>query len=182
MPNWCVTNYVIVGEKKVLDKISDVLKEHPVQKHSSENWEGNILTGLGIDPEGREVRGFVETYEYDGECLSICAYEAWAPTEFADILEENFCEDITVYWSAEEPGMNVYETNDVEGIYFSDRVCVEILLDGDLETEYFKDEESALIWVSQRTCCNTVDEIEKFNKKHDGSSTHIFYNVFKVIG
>jgi hypothetical protein len=59
---------------------------------------------------------------------------------------------IQLYYFSEEPGCELYETNDAEGRFFPYRYVVEIYtIDEDSMTEYFEDLESALEWIEKQT-------------------------------
>lgn len=177
MPNWCCTDYVIEGKKDTLDKIYEAIENHSVKEGSSEDWEGNILETLGIDYANHFIRGFIEDSNLDDDSISIYATEAWARTDFAELLLSKF-QDIDVYWKAEEPGMDIYETNDSEGKYFPERYLVDILTPDDYIQEYFELKEDVYKYIEDHTGCRTDKEIEEYNSKDDYHSITI--HEFKV--
>ncbi|MDR0541353.1 MAG: hypothetical protein LBH19_03980, partial [Dysgonamonadaceae bacterium] len=71
---------------------------------------------------------------------------------------------------AEEPGSEVYETNDREGLFFSNRYIIEQCNE---ETSYYQTEREALEDLESRTgrLCKTVEEaqsvIDEYNKTHE---------------
>lgn len=172
MPNWCYTDYKIEGEKDTLDKIYKAIENPSIKEGSSKDWEGNVLSTLGIDFKNCFIRGFIEDSDLEYDVLSIYTTEAWYRTDFARLLEDKF-PDINIYWKAEEPGMAIYETNDSEGKYFTERYYIEIYKDNDYITEYFDDKEDAYNWIKEITGYKTDEEIE--------SNEDIFIHEFEIV-
>ena len=172
MPNWCMTSYTIVGKASDVKRINDALKNHPVKEDSAKNWQGNILNALGVsydDVDKHSMRGFLYEHDYIGETgdgdaqLKMLYEEAWCRTDFADVLQEVF-PDISIYWMAEEPGCELYQTNDSDGNFYPDRYYVDTCINGEYESEYFTTEEAAYEWLSQRSDCKCADDVELFNE------------------
>lgn len=189
MANWATVSYAIEGPEETLQLIYRAIKEHSTQEGSSDNWEGNILNELGIEWEKREVheegntitssglymRGFIsdiECIEYDehANALRFDAEEAWGITDFRAALKSKF-PDITVYWIVEEPGMEIYATNDKEGEYFPERYWVDTAIDDVYNSEYFEDEEGVYEWLNKLTNgkIKSEEDVEKFNTTHEES-------------
>lgn len=172
MPNWCTTKYVIEGPKKDISLIEKAIEKHDTKENSSESWEGNILIALGIDPTKYEyMRGFIEepaevseSNTEDFAVLEVWATEAWGVTDFNEALKEKF-PDIHVFYYGEEPGMEIYCTNDAEGKYFPDRYYVDACIDNEYFAEFFITEKEALEYVSDITKgkVKTNEEIDDYN-------------------
>ena len=160
MPNWCCTDYIIEGKKDNLDKIYEAIQNHSVKEGSNEDWEGNILETLGIDYTNHFIRGLIEDSNLSDDSISIYAMEAWARTDFAELLMSKF-PDIEIYWKAEEPGLAIYETNDSKGKYFPDRYYIEVAKNDDYNSEYFETKEDAYNWIKEMTGYKTDEEIEE---------------------
>ena len=84
----------------------------------------------------------------DGEVLKFNTETAWAPcNETFDAVREKF-PSLRYYFIAEEPGMEVYETNDEYGVYFKDKFLLEASTPEDeCIHEYFKGRQEALKWL-----------------------------------
>ena len=181
MPNWASVSYVIEGPEETLQKIQNAVEEHTVVNGASDDWEGNVCVTLGIDEkniEGFSIRGFIQDTFYEGEILRIYADEAWSRTEFAEILQDLFPDELTIYWYIEEPGMGIYETNDADGNYFPERYYVEY---GD-NMEYFDTEKELFEWLSDITesQINNYDDVEEFNNENP-TDPYIYINEIDVI-
>jgi hypothetical protein len=194
MANWASTAYAIEGPHETLEKIEKAILEHPVEEGSSEDWEGNILKALGIeweahtpDGKGYYMRGFIQDVPWwDGDTLRFYAEEAWGATDFNEVLEKNI-PDIKVFYTVEEPGCEVYATNDKEGKYFPDRYWVDTCIDNNYQSEYFQFESSVYKWLHDITDgkVSSAEDAEKFNSDHedagDDDENFINIHVFKVI-
>lgn len=185
MPNWCMTSYTIVGEKKDVEKIHVAVMNHPVKEKSDKDWQGNILNALGVSYdalENRSVRGFLYDEEYlgdigDGQAqLRIVFNEAWSRTEFAEVLQELF-PDINIYWMAEEPGCDIYQTNDADGDYYPERFYVDTCIGGDYQSEYFTTEEEVYEWLSQISDCKCKADVDAFNENRRKADTDEFISI-----
>lgn len=185
MPNWCMTSYTIVGEKKDVEKIHAAVKNHPVKEKSDEDWQGNILNALGVSYdalENRSVRGFLYEEDYlgdigDGQAqLRMGFNEAWSRTEFAEVLQELF-PDINIYWMAEEPGCDIYQTNDAESVFYPERFYVDTCIGGDYQSEYFVTEAKAYEWLSQISDCKCKADVDAFNENRREADTDEFIYV-----
>lgn len=183
MANWCSTSYVIEGDKEILETIEQAFDNHPVKENSNENWEGNILAALGIDCENSSIRGFViDKSEIKDDIFSFVCEEAWCRTDFAELLLEKF-PSISIYWMEEEPGCEVFRTNDAYGVYFPDRYYVDIQINSNWESEYFEEEQDAYNWIRERTGCQNAADIEKFNEEAMKNQTdnYICFHEFDII-
>lgn len=182
MPNWASTSYRIEGEPNLLQKIEKAVIQHPVAAGADNDWEGNVCLALGIPKERLEkatLRGFIsEPPSFEKGALVINAEEAWARTDFAELLKEKF-PDITVYWVVEEEGNEIYETNDALGKYFPMQYCVDAYYKGEYYSEYFKTEEEAVKYVKDFTK-GEVSTIEKI-KNFKADDSHILLYEFKIV-
>lgn len=180
MPNWCHTDYVIEGPKKDLDKIESALKNPVETKEASIDWVGNILISLGINPdEYSRMRGFLEYWNYESDVISITFEDAWYKTDFDVALKDKFPE-LNIYYALEEPGMGIYETNDVDGKYFPERFYVDTCINGNYQAGYFTTEEKALKWIEELSGCSNDSDIENFNSRVDSDDFISIYE-FDVI-
>lgn len=195
MANWASTSYAIEGPKEVLEKIEQAIFHHDVEVGSSKDWEGNVLSALGItwirrtqSGQGKYMRGFINGepwYDFGTGALRFDAEEAWGVTDFNEVLEENL--PVKVYYVVEEPDCEVYATNDQEGKYFPDRFYVDTCIDSNYQQEYFKTKEAVYKWLSEITegrvkCEKDVDEFNDGYKDSDAADeNYIYVHEFNVI-
>ena len=188
MANWAFTDYAIEGPKEILEKIHQALLYHDVQEGSDKNWEGNVLLALGCtwkdrspDGSGHYLRGFIhpDSIDYNGDGLiRFDAEEAWGVTDFDEVLKTKFPE-VKIYWSTEESGCEIYETNDKEGKYFHDRVYVDTCIDDNYQMEYFQTLDGAYKWLSEITNgrVKTKEDVDSFNETADSLANDDFIAV-----
>ena len=178
MANWASTSYRIEGSKSDLQKVFNVIddfmtgRKKPDEERTSMEWEGNIVKELGATEEQMKnnyLRGFIQTYEMDGDVVSIEAEEAWGATDFRHVLAQLMPEH-TVYYIVEEPGCEVYATNDSEGKYFTDKFYVDACIDGSYESDYFTTKESAMKYAASLLGKEevTVEEVEAWTDAQEG--------------
>ena len=96
-------------------------------------------------------RGSWNGLEMDGDVLKFSTETAWAPcSETFDLVREAF-PNLRYYFQAEEPGMEVYETNDEFGTYFSDRFFLDACSpEEEYLSEYFETQEDAFAWLEEK--------------------------------
>ena len=174
MANWAITDYVIEGPHEILEKINEAIRNPDIEAGSSEGWEGNILNTLGIDWDKKlYMRGFItEEPSLGDNTLEFYAEEAWGATDFHEALEKAF-PDIRVYYRVEEENDEVFATNDVEGKYFPEKYYVNICINRDYDSEYFKDEDTMCNWLSRKTDgkVNSIEEASDYNTMHEEQGT-----------
>ena len=191
MANWASTSYRIEGSKEDLEKVYNVIDEFmserrkPVQADASNEWEGNIIRALGATDEQMKnnyLRGFIEEYEMDGDIIRIEAEEAWGTTDFRHVLAQ-LMPELTIYYIVEEPGCEVYATNDVDGKYFPERFYVDAYVNGDYQSEYFDTEEQAMTYVANLLGKKEVskNELENWNEYHEEDNNFIYIHEFEIV-
>lgn len=188
MANWATTSYRIEGNQKDLQEVFDLCEafcsgERPaMEQNAAKDWEGNIISALGMVTRGVYLRGFIQSYELTGGLLSIEAEEAWGATDFRHLLECHY-KDMKVYFIVEEDGEGVFATNDTEGKYFAFRFIVDSCVDGENEIEEFKSEKEALAYVANRLKCDsvTIEEIDLWNREHEYDDDYIDVHEFKIV-
>ena len=84
---------------------------------------------------------------------------SWGPMIEVFGLIEKAMPGLKVWYMAEEEGMEIYETNDADGIYFPERY----ILRTDWDTEYYKELSQVLKIASEELKQNitTKDELEE---------------------
>lgn len=191
MANWASTSYRIEGSKEDLEKVYNVIDEFmserrkPVEVDTSNEWEGNIVRALGATDEQMKnnyLRGFIEEYEMDGDIIRIEAEEAWGTTDFRHVLAQ-LMPELTIYYIVEEPGCEVYATNDADGKYFPERFYVDAYVNGDYQSEYFDTEEQAMTYVANLLGKKEVskNELENWNECHEEDNNFIYIHEFEIV-
>ena len=128
MPNWCMTTMTIHPasetkpfSKEMLEKLetaidTNYLGDDPWTFH--ESWLGNLLCATGMTPEevtngGIRCRGRVAYCETSEEEIYLQVETAWCPQLGAvKKFLDHFGAEAEIIYSAEEPGTEVYYTND----------------------------------------------------------------------
>lgn len=142
MPNWCNTSISIQHSdskklKEFYDKIYKWLKT-PYKTNDfdqySEGWLGNIVGNAGLakwvkngeredfEPNIR-CRGYVTEIELQENNININTETAWAPMmKMWDMLREKYLPDAEIFFTAEEGGNLLFESNDpyMIGCYYID--------------------------------------------------------------
>ena len=191
MANWASTSYCIEGSKKDLKRLYKLIdgfmtgKEKPFWEDSAENWLGNVIKALGATEEQMKnnyLRGFIETYELDGDVLRIAAEEAWGTTDFRHILKK-LMPELTIYYIVEEPGFEVYATNDADGKYFTERFNVDACVDGHGYWEYFQEEKETMDYVASLLKKDNITEadITQWNMEHEEEGDFIHVHEFEIV-
>ena len=191
MANWASTSYRIEGSKEDLEKVYNVIDEFmserrkPIEVNASSEWEGNIIRALGATDEQMKnnyLRGFIEEYEMDGDIIRIEAEEAWGTTDFRQVLAQ-LMPELTIYYIVEEPGCEVYATNDADGKYFPKRFYVDAYVNGDYQSEYFETEEQAMTYVANLLGKKEVskNELENWNECHEEDNNFIYIHEFEIV-
>jgi hypothetical protein len=156
MPNWCNTEYILRGEKKGLEACAQVINKFVKGNNPQEERKYGIYQLIDREIGGslnnqNERNDFqqaeIETGSDGAEYLQTWTTTAWKP---AHELIEKLCQkfNLSYLYFAEEPGAEIYETNDKAGFYFPDRYIVEQCGE---ETCYYQTEQEALDNISNRT-------------------------------
>lgn len=187
MANWAISTYQIEGDKNTLKTIHDIYREfmnktRPFKEGSCESWFGNLFHAINKPiPKDYYMRGFIEEMELsnDGQLLTINAEEAWGATDFRRMLKKCYPQ-LTIYYIVEEPGCEVYATNDAEGKYFPERIYIDACNDGNYISDYFNNDDDAEAWVKEHFGISK-EEIEKFNDDHeDDDDNFIYWNEYTI--
>lgn len=190
MANWASTSYRIEGSKSDLERVYNVInalvtgKLKPVDETASEDWEGNIVKALGAtDKQVAEnyLRGFIQEYEMDSDTIRIEAEEAWGASDFRHVLKQ-LMPELTIYYIVEEPGCEVYATNDVEGKYFPERFYVDACINGDYESDYFDTEKQAMAYAAKLIGKEKISKakLESWNEDHEDDDNFIYVHEFEI--
>lgn len=176
MANWAETEYRISGDaetvKKVFTAVDGCITGKIAKSEGSSNsWEGNVILALGGDLSGRYLRAFIQEYSYNEDgSLRIVADEAWGRSGFKECLQELF-QELEILYRTEEEGMEIYQTNDVEAVYFTDRYVMLYWKECDYEKEYFVSEDDAYAYIGKLTGgAETPELLEAWNEANVGNA------------
>ena len=158
MPNWCSTAYAIEGDAQEIKSLYELMKKlEDMEKPSVENgfgtaWLGCLVDALGKDWNNVSCRGEWSCLEMEDDTISFCTETAWSPcNEVFDLVCEKF-PSLSYYFKAEEPGLEIYETNDEDGTYFPDRYYLDACTpEEEYISEYFLNQEEAFKWIEKKT-------------------------------
>ena len=171
MANWASTNYVIEGSKETLQKIEEaIVKAINTKDNKYEEYKVCDILGVPYELGVTSLGGLIEEEPWydDSGSLHFYAEERWGLQDFNDLLEKKF-PDIKIYWIVEEPGCEVYATNDKDGKYFPDRFYADTCINGIYQSEYFTTEEEMYKWLSENTNgkIKSLEDAENFNESPD---------------
>lgn len=153
MPNWCTTEYYVVGSKKeVLDlnKKMEKLenrKESLVKNSFGNTWLGNLVESLGGDWEKVYCRGqwMCRVYNKENNSLTFTTETAWREMNEWRKFIESYYTTIKLLYVTEEPGCGIYQTNDLGGVFFKDKY----VLDYTEDVEYFETIDQAVEFIEE---------------------------------
>ena len=128
-------------------------------------WLGELVTDLGEDWEKVRCRGEWESMELLNGVLSIEIESAWAPPyEVFSLIKCHFPE-IDIRYLAIEEGCCVYETNDAEGKFFSERYCIDFNVDNFSDTMFFDTLEEVMRY-TRKVSKRPIKTIDQANNWH----------------
>ena len=169
MANCCYVVYKCVGERKQLDELAAALykvmnrKMTEVENKWGKTWLGWLVTALQGDATSYPLRGKICDFNDDKEVLTITQETEWEEQrELRVFLKERF-PAIDIYYTEEEPGGEVFATNDMEGRLFPFRY----LLDGHDDAQYFRTLEDAAIAVADIAGREVAPEEEEIDEALD---------------
>ena len=181
MPNWCSTDYQIVGNRTEVQNLYNKFKQVVTTDRSYEkdsttflpnsSWLGYVVKDiLEIDPKTESIpcRGHIVWLE---EELTIndddtATFQLQTETAWSDCrklfftLMEKF--DIEVFFMTEELGCGIFETNDKDSRYFTSQYIFDDFEEG---MEYY----------------SSFDEVADELKKHTGKLPSDFKDAEKMI-
>lgn len=183
MANWASTSYRVEGSKNDLDMVCRAIDV--AMADTEGGWEGKVVNALGATDrivEGKYLRGFIVDYETEGKVLRIDADEAWGATDFRHVLAE-LLPQISIYFIVEEPGCEVYATNDRDGKYFPERYHLDANIGGTCTTDYFETEQQTYDAVSELLGVDnvTMDYLKDWNDKHKDDESYIAVHEYNLV-
>ena len=177
MPNWCDTQYKIIGKKEVKDLYSKILQlqnmEEPLEPNGFGNlWLGCLVTILGGDWEKVYCRGKIIDFILDDGVLSINTETAWSEMQEVRQFIQQIYPSLEILYYEEEPGWGIYQTNDHDKRFFSFRYILDDL-EGD-GPEYYDDTDSLLKAASEifGKELKTMAGLEEIVENSDGYSLY----------
>lgn len=191
MPNWNYTEYRCCGNKGELVELKENLDHlNSLEKPLVENgfgklWCGCLVQLLGGDWNEIYCRGEILEYGFCGCTLNMTVMSAWSQLEELRQFIKSKYPNIQIYYRSEEPGEILYETNDKDGCYFSERYIMDFL-DG---PAYFNNLVEAAEYVSIKTGkeVKTEDEIEaaldelEENEREKNDDVYYSFHKFNII-
>lgn len=165
MPNWCVTDYYVTGSKKEVMDLNRRMeklenrKEPLVENGFGNMWLGNLVEDLGGKWKEVYCRGEWMCREYDkGEnVLTFTTETTWCEMdEWRKFIESKY-KTIKILYATEEPGCEIYQTNDIDGVFFNSRY----ILDYGEGVEYFETIDEAVSFVEDLTGNNVEEKTVK---------------------
>lgn len=190
MPNWCNTTYKCVGDPKEVKELFSIVenifhRKQPIQPNGfGPLWLGELVNDLGYNWKEHSCRGEMTDYSYDGEgCLTINQCTAWCEQPGVRYVIEDKFPSINVYYMDEEPGCEVYRTNDSEGSWFSEKY----LLEGDDCHEYFETIEQASEYINEYYGLNTTNDLfdiqnklDEYIERQDNYDLYLYLHEFTI--
>ena len=132
MPNWCYTNIVINHKDKtkledLANKISEWSHKDFCDNGFHDGWLGNIVGNSGIanplEADSPRCRGTLTSIYFDNGQINMSTETAWAPMmKMWQMIIDKYLPDADIWYTAEEPGNCIFESNDpdVIGKYYID--------------------------------------------------------------
>lgn len=127
MPNWCMNTITFNGPKESIKELRDFISEQrdilnvaePGQ-FATNTWLGTFLKRAELSPDSPYgYRGQIVAWPDDiakeekPNSFTIQTETAWSPmVAMWGAIAKKFSDEIEVIYTAEEPGMSVYYTND----------------------------------------------------------------------
>lgn len=132
MANWCYSSYVAEGPMEQLKKLYETMMRLAampspglVENGFGSSWLGNLVMELGINPltqRNFRCRGTYSNVDLNlSGCLTFDTETTWCEADDTRHLIEEKFPGVYLYFIAEEFGCEYWETNDVDGKYFSER-------------------------------------------------------------
>lgn len=155
MPNWCSTDYYVLGSRKEIMDLSKRMERMENRKKSLINngfgntWLGNLVNNLGGDWENVYCRGVWMCREWNKEknTLTFTTETAWQEMKEWRKFIESCYKTIKILYVTEEPGMGIYKTNDLDEIFFK----AKFVLDYGEDVEYFETLDQAIVFIEELT-------------------------------
>lgn len=193
MPNWCSTEYYVVGSKKELLDLNKKMeklenrKESLVKNSFGNTWLGNLVESLGGDWEKVYCRGqwMCRVYNKENNSLTFTTETAWREMNEWRKFIESYYTTIKLLYVTEEPGCGVYQTNDLEGVFFKDKY----VLDYTEDVEYFETIDQAVEFIEEliglkiedKTVNGIQEKLDEYVEKNDEEDLFFSFHEFEEV-
>ncbi len=197
MPNWNTTDYTLYGNKENIKRLYTDLKKtvdidrtkesKPFTFLGNSYWLGYIKKSLLPDVEEElPARGEIsyieeeiEDHDNDMASLKLTTETAWvACSELMDKIAEKY--DLQLFYYSDEPGCGIFETNDVEGQFYSFRYMVDSEKEG---IEYYNTFEQVAEAIADMTGIrlNNISEADDKLSAFNNDDTFLIINEISVV-
>ncbi len=190
MPNWCSSSYVIEGNAKEVKELFGIMsslegRETPsVENGFGTSWLGCLVDALGADWNKVYCRGDWNDLEMVQDTLKFSTETAWGPcNEVFELVCQKF-PSLNYYYMSEETGMGVFQTNDVDGKYFTDKYRADICTpEEEYLCEYFKDKASMFKWLGNvfGQPVASDEDIEKLTDGWEQANENSYCNIDEYV-
>ena len=192
MPNWNTTDYTLYGNKDNIKRLYTDLKNtvdidrtkesKPFTFLGNSYWLGYIKKSLLPEVEEElPARGEIsyieeeiEDHDNDMASLKLTTETAWvACSELMDKIAEKY--DLQLFYYSEEPGCEIFETNDLEGQFYSFRYMVDSEKEG---IEYYDTFEQVAEAIAKMTGIrlNNISEADDKLSAFNNDDTFLIIN------
>lgn len=197
MPNWNTTDYTLYGNKENIKRLYTDLKKtvdidrtkesKPFTFLGNSYWLGYIKKSLLPEVEEElPVRGEIsyieediEDHDNDMASLKLTTETAWvACSELMDKIAGKY--DLQLFYYSEEPGCEIFETNDLEGQFYSFRYMVDSEKEG---IEYYDTFEQVAEAIAKMTGIrlNNILEADDKLSAFNNDDTFLIINEISVV-
>ena len=127
MPNWAYTNYVVRGSDEEVSALHKIIHDLEAREESylpngfGKLWLGNLVSILGGDWDKVYCRGQILDYTFEDGLLRLNVESAWGEMDETRHFLQTVFPSLKIYYQTEEPGMCIFQTNDPDGTYFSEK-------------------------------------------------------------
>lgn len=165
-----------IGFKRNENKFFSDLEEKIYNRIKAEHPET-------LNKEPLYCRGWINDMEIYGDVLSIYYESAWQElSEVRNFLEQNLVIDKIIFY-AEEPGMEIYITNDVDETYFGFKFVCNHTDNGTEISDYYYSEQDILTDANNyyKQDFKSIEELEKFINDLDYDDNNLYIHKVKKI-
>ena len=198
MPNWNTTDYTLYGNKDNIKRLYTDLKNtvdidrtkesKPFTFLGNSYWLGYIKKSLLPEVEEElPARGEIsyieeeiEDHDNDMASLKLTTETAWvACSELMDKIAEKY--DLQLFYYSEEPGCEIFETNDLEGQFYSFRYMVDSEKEGIEYYDTFEQVAEAIAKMTGIRLNNISEADDKLSAFNNNDDTFLIINEISVV-
>ena len=195
MPNWREAVYKIVGDESELNELKAILDDIKdkliIENDFGSLWLGNLINKLGGDYNKCDCRGEIVDYDLTDGVLTIYQQTAWCEQEDVRYAIAERFPSLSIYFLEEEPGLDVYYTNDEYREYFPYRWKLSVQHydnNGDIDVDTIQylttlDVVSRCIkdYLNIDVRPDYGEIVDALNKYNDENDTHCCLNEFEYV-